>query len=230
MDPLAPQLRDYAIQDIKRLPDDIKAEKSVGGNIEANYKTEWSDGNSFFINHAFFYTTITDAVIGTELPSGQLAFSNAAKNVATKGFDTYIQITFSDFEFYLGYTYTDARRTYLASSAFMPLTPKNRAATTLVYEPEGNWRLGVEASYNSTQKRDDDNDLRSYYFLAAMIERKFGKQVSVILNGENLLDARQSRYESLYTGTITNPKFRVIGTPLDGRVLNLAVRWRPFGK
>ncbi|RYY58291.1 MAG: TonB-dependent receptor [Chitinophagaceae bacterium] len=228
--PLTPQLRDYDIYDIHSLPANIKAEKSAGGNIEANYKTEWSEGNRFFINHAFFYTTIRDAVIGTETPNGQLAFSNTAKHVATKGFDTYIQMTISDFEFYLGYTYTDAKRKYLALDQFMPLTPKNRAATTLVYEPEGNWRIGFEASFNSRQKRDDDKDLRSYYFLAAMIEKKFGKQVSVILNGENLLDERQSRYESLYTGTITDPKFRMIGTPIDGRVINVAVRWRPFSK
>lgn len=46
----------------------------------------------------------------------------------------------------------------------------------------------------------------------------------MILNGENLLDYRQSRYEQLYTGSITNPRFKPLWAPIDGRVVNLAVR------
>ncbi len=222
--PLTPQIRDYDVFAIRPLPADIRAESSAGINIEVNYKVTWGEDNSLLINHAFFYTGIRHAVIGEEQANGDLAFSNAGRRIITRGTDTYVQLKIDDLEFYLGYTFTDARRRYLASDQFMPLTPKNRAASTLVYEPDEAWRFGVEASWNSRQTRDDDNDIRGYCFMAAMISRKIGKKISVVLNVENLLDQRQSRYESLYTGSIATPLFRVIGTPLDGRVFNVAVR------
>jgi iron complex outermembrane receptor protein/outer membrane receptor for ferrienterochelin and colicins len=62
-------------------------------------------------------------------------------------------------------------------------------------------------------------------FMAALIERKFGSKVSVVLNCENLLDYRQSNHETLYTGTITNPTFKPLWAPIDGRVVNLSLRW-----
>ena len=38
--------------------------------------------------------------------------------------------------------------------------------------------------------------------MAAMIEKEFGPKWSLVLNCENLLDERQSKYESLYIGSI----------------------------
>jgi outer membrane receptor for ferrienterochelin and colicins len=64
---------------------------------------------------------------------------------------------------------------------------------------------------------------KNYWFFAAMIERKF-KRFSLVLNGENLADFRQSRYETLYTGLKTNPQFRSLWAPIDGRVLNMSLK------
>jgi iron complex outermembrane receptor protein/outer membrane receptor for ferrienterochelin and colicins len=61
-------------------------------------------------------------------------------------------------------------------------------------------------------------------FIAALIEHKFGNHVSLVLNCENLLDYRQSKKEQLFFGTITNPEFRPLWAPIDGRVTNLALR------
>ena len=57
-----------------------------------------------------------------------------------------------------------------------------------------------------------------------MIERKLGDKVSVVLNAENLLNVRQSRRESLFTGSIQQPTFKKLYMPINGRVVNLAVR------
>ena len=67
-------------------------------------------------------------------------------------------------------------------------------------------------------------------FIAAMIERKFGPKVSLVLNCENLLDERQSRYESLFTGSIKNPDYKPLWAPIDGRAVNMALRITPFAK
>jgi quercetin dioxygenase-like cupin family protein len=70
--------------------------------------------------------------------------------------------------------------------------------------------------------------LTAYLFIAAMVEKRFGKKWSVVLNGENLLDYRQSRVEPLYTGSITNPTFVPLWAPIDGRVINLSVKFNMF--
>jgi iron complex outermembrane receptor protein/outer membrane receptor for ferrienterochelin and colicins len=63
----------------------------------------------------------------------------------------------------------------------------------------------------------------NFWFWAAMIERKFGFG-SIILNVENLFDARQAKYEKLFDGNITSPTFHPVWGPLDGRVFNLSLK------
>lgn len=227
--PFTPQIKDYDLPNINALPQGIKAETSIGANAEVNYKKTWGEHNSFFINHAFFYTRVNSPVVGTEDAQGHLDFANYGKPIITQGFDTYIQLTAGNFEFYLGYTFTDARRRYLAQNQFMPLTPRNRAASTALYEV-GDWRFGLEASYNGPQHRDGDATTRGYLFMAAMISKKFGEKVMLVLNCENLLDERQSRYEALYTGSLANPNFKPLWAPIDGRVINLSIKFTPFAK
>ena len=228
--PLTPQIKDYDIYAIRPLPAGIKAETSAGASAEINYKTTWGNGSSLFINHAFFFTQINHPVVGNEDALGNLLFQNQNKSILTKGFDTYVQAKLDKWEAYLGYTYTIAERKYLAGNPFMPLTPGNRAAATLVYEIEGKWRFGLEASYNGHQYRDGDTKTPDYLFIAALIERKFGPQWSLVLNCENLLDERQSRYEQIFTGSITAPDYKPLWAPIDGRAINLCLRWQPFTK
>jgi len=228
--PLAPQIKDYNIYNILPITSNVTAEKSVGANIEVNYKKEFGEGNSFFINHAFFITSITDPVIGNEDNNGDLFFSNASKAIVTKGFDTYIQTEIHSWEFYVGYTYTDAIRKYLVQNQFMLLTPRNRFATVIAYEIEHRWRFGLEGSYTGYQYREDFSKTPGYFFMAAMMEKKFGPKWSLVLNCENLLNERQSKYESLYTGSIADPSFKPLWAPIDGRVANLSLRFRPYEK
>jgi len=46
----------------------------------------------------------------------------------------------------------------------------------------------------------------------------------IFINVENLTDQRQTRWGSIYTGTITNPVFNDIYAPLDGIVVNAGIR------
>jgi iron complex outermembrane receptor protein/outer membrane receptor for ferrienterochelin and colicins len=228
-DPLTPQLKEYDLPSIRPLPAGIQAEQSNGGTLEANYQYSWGEHNRIFINQAVFYTQIRHPLVGSEDAAGNLSFFNATKPVVTRGFDTYVQARLDELEMYIGYTWTDARRTYLDPQQPVPLAPRHRAAFTLLYELEGFGRAGAEASYNSSQYRDGDSRTPAYLFLAAMIEKTITRQLRVVLNCENLLDRRQSRYEALFTGPVTAPVFKPLWAPIDGRVFNLAIRWSPFG-
>jgi iron complex outermembrane receptor protein/outer membrane receptor for ferrienterochelin and colicins len=64
--------------------------------------------------------------------------------------------------------------------------------------------------------------------MAAMVERKLGTKWSIILNCENLFDARQSRYEPLFSGPIADPHFNPLWAPIDGRAFNLCLRYRRY--
>lgn len=221
---LAPQTTEYDIEEIQPIAAGTKAEISYGFNAEVNYKKEFGEDNSFFINQAFFLTRLKDPIIAKEI-SGNVFFSNAGKWIVSKGVDTYVQLELDGWEIYAGYTFTIAERKYLQQNQFMPLTPKHRMAFTLVKEIEDRWRFGLEGSYTGRQYRDNDSKTPGYLFMAAMIERKFGKHVSFVLNGENLLDYRQSKKEALYTGSISSPQFKPLWAPIDGRVLNLSLRF-----
>ncbi len=228
--PLTPQIKDYDIYDIQPIDPDVIAERSTGANVELNYKKEFGEGKSFFINQAFFITTVNDPIVATEDITGKVTFANEPKAIVTKGFDTYVQSELNSWELYIGYTYTNAERKYLQQDKFMLITPRNRAAFVVAYEIEHQWRFGIEGSYTGYQRREDYSKTPGYLFMAAMAEKKFGARWSVVLNCENLLDERQSRYESLYTGPVANPSFNALWAPIDGRVLNLSLRFQPFEK
>ena len=224
--PLTVQNVDYAIENIFPLMDGIKAERSTGYNAEVNYKKEFNEHASLFINHAFFLTRIGDPVVAFVLPDRKVVFDNANNtSIVTKGFDTYVQANLNRWELYAGYTFTVAERKYRRQNQFLALTPKNRLAFVIVYEVEEKWRAGLEGSYTGPQFRDGDSKTPGYMFLAASVERKLGHQFSIVANCENLLDYRQSKHETLYTGSIANPLFKPLWAPIDGRVANLSVRW-----
>ncbi len=227
--PLEQQTIDYPLQNLLP-PSGLNAERSVGYNIEGNFRKDLNQHTELFINHAFFLTTITSPIVATELANKDVVFSNAGSPVNTMGFDTYVKLAIRELELYAGYTYTDVERNYMPGNSFMPLTPANRFAFTAVEKFSEHWRIGLEGSYIGTQYRDGDTKTPPYFLTALMIERKVGKLLTIVLNGENLLDYRQTKVEQVYTGTISAPQFKPLWAPLDGRVINLSVRITPFNK
>ena len=223
---LSPSVYDYPIENI--LPIDIQntiAEKSVGYNAEFNYKKKFGEDNEIFINQAFFLTQINHPITGNINSEGNIYFKNENKPVISKGFDTYIKATLDEWELYLGYTFTIAENKFLEKNQFIPLTPKHRFAMTALKE-FNTWKAGIEASYTGKQHRLDYTFTPSYLFMATMISKDLGKHFTLVLNCENLLDYRQSKKESLYFGSISNPTFYPLWSPIDGRVINLSVKWK----
>jgi iron complex outermembrane receptor protein len=106
-----------------------------------------------------------------------------------------------------------------------PLTSKHRINAVLMYEVEDKWRTGLEAYYNSRQRLNDGSHGRDYWVFGAMAE-KIWEHLSIFVNLENFTDTRQTRFGSIYTGTITSPVFKDIYAPLDGFAANAGVKLR----
>ena len=71
------------INNIQPLSKNIKAERSVGGNLDFNYKKSLGDESSITINQSFFITQINNPlVLNTNY------FINKNQPVVTKGFET----------------------------------------------------------------------------------------------------------------------------------------------
>ncbi|HEY4799174.1 MAG TPA: TonB-dependent receptor [Bacteroidia bacterium] len=222
--PLAEQNTETDMRRIRPISDSTKAERSSGANLEINYKKRIGDA-FLYINHAFFYTQINSPVIAATDSLGITGFHNEKKPVTSMGWDTYIRIKADELEFYFGYTYTMARQEFNSAQPYVTFTPRNRAASVIAYELEGKWRFGLEGSYTGFQYRENGTKTPDYFLMAVMIEKKF-KHLSIVLNGENLLDFRQTKYETIVIPPTSNPTFKPLWGPIDGRVINLSVVFR----
>ncbi len=108
------------------------------------------------------------------------------------------------------------------------LTPKHASGLVLMWEREGESRVGVEMYYTGRQ-RLDDNPYRAasvpYLYFGAMAERRVGRY-RVFVNSENLSDRRQTRFDSLlrrvrrFDGRWTVDAW----APLEGLVVNAGLR------
>lgn len=202
-----------------------KLERSYGANADINYRTNIGDDWTFSINQLFFYTYLDNPLL-LQNPSANLyQFINSSGYIHTKGTETNIKIGYDDFKLFLGYTFTDTRLIENGTNTENPLTPKHRINSVLMYEIEDKWKIGLEAYYFSPQKLNDGTTGKDYVICGFMAE-KIWERFSLYINFENFLDTRQTRFDNIYTGTITNPVFKDIYAPLDGFVINGGIKFK----
>ncbi len=210
----------------------LLAERSEGVNADLSYSKNigsWriSIDEALFITRvknittlmrwsdAFGYSTSWNGWLGFDDP---LYYNFYTSPLVTKGTDTYLRLKHEEWEIYLGYYH---RFGFTQETALVNwLSPFDKFSTTIAYEIEPKWRMGVEASYTANQRISAISIAPNYWFFAAMVERKF-KWGSLVLNGENLLDYRQ---KTLFLGNSNNPQFVPIYAPVEGRVLNLSCK------
>lgn len=203
-----------------------RLEKSYGGNFDLNYRTGlFGDKVSFSVNQLFFYTRIKDPLLLRSAPGNLFRLENANGYIDTKGWETNAKIGYGDFKLFLGYTFTDAQLNENGIKRQNPLTARHRLNNVLMYEVEEKWKIGLEAYYYSKQELSDGTTGKSYWICGLMAE-KIWERFSLFINFENFLDARQTRFDTIYTGTVTNPVFRDIYAPLDGFVVNGGLKLR----
>ncbi|HYJ65555.1 MAG TPA: TonB-dependent receptor, partial [Parafilimonas sp.] len=193
-------------------------EKSYGINGDVNYTTSFNELH-LSINQFFFYTHINHPLLLYTVLNNFYAFQNIDGYINSKGAETNAKLAYNDFELYLGYTYTNAKLTNNDITRQSPLTPRHRFNAALVYEAEDNLRIGSELYYFSKQTLSDGSTGRGYWLTGLVIE-KYWKKFSLYINFENIGDVRQTKFESIYSGSVSNPIFKDIYAPLDGFVWN----------
>ncbi len=201
----------------------VHPENSYGANADINYHTFVFNDLNITINQAFYYTTITNSIVLNYNTYNYLTATNGNYQVNSYGTDTYIRLKYNELELYLGYNHTEALQQYTTINFNMPFNPKDKFSSTLAYDIEGKWRMGIEAAYTANQYIYNNKKVNDFWFVAAMIERKF-KFLSIVINCENLLDTKQSNYEKIVEGTKQNPIFKPLWAPTEGRVLNLSLK------
>jgi len=200
----------------------VKAERSIGANWDVNYHQKINKWD-ITINQAVFTNRINHPIISTVDGLGNISFFNATRPITTKGFETYVQVFHDALEIYLGYIYTSAKRLYDDAHPNLDLIAKNKFATIVAYEFSHRFRAGIESAYTDKQYLDDGSRTQGYLFAAAMMRYDINN-ISFVLNCENLLDYRQTKKESIIIPPYSNPTFRQLWAPIDGRVVNFSVR------
>ncbi len=209
------------------LPIDIhrsKNESSVGGNWDINYRTNIGDvGVSF--NHLFYYTRLNKPLVLIGAPGGKIQFQNSTGYIDTKGVETNLRFLFGDFKLFIGYTYTDANTHFANDKEWLPLTARHRLNNVLMYEKEDKLKIGLEAYYYSRQQLNDGTFGKTYWLTGFMAE-KIWEKISLYINFENFTNTRQSKFDTIYTGSINNPVFKDIYAPVEGFVFNGGIKIR----
>jgi outer membrane receptor for ferrienterochelin and colicins len=204
------------------LAGNIRTEKSIGANWDINFKHKINDWN-FTINQMFYVTQIDRTVIADVNGGPYYHYINATKPLNTKGFETYVAAIHDGLEIYLGYTYTIAKQFYDTVQPNVPLSAKSKFAAVISNAFSSRFRACIEASYTGKQYLDAGTKTPGYLVAAAMVRYDI-KKLSLVLNCENIFDYRQTRKESIVYGSVTNPSFKQIWAPVDGRVINLSAR------
>jgi outer membrane receptor for ferrienterochelin and colicin len=210
--------RDYA--KLKPLTN-VKAERSTGINWDVNFKKNIGKVG-LTLNQSFYLTQIEHPLL-LQKTTSTISYFNAAKPLSTKGFETWIQISFEGLEAYLGYTLTDARKKYDPVHPYLDLSARNKFASVISYEFSKRFRACIEAAYTGKQYLEDGSQTPSFPFVAGMMRYDVGR-FSFVLNCENILDYRQTKKESIVIPPYTNPTFKQLWAPIDGRVANLSIK------
>lgn len=204
------------------LPIDVsktKAEQSIGANFDVNYKTILFGKLSLNINALIFYTQVKNPLVLVPTPIDLYEFQQTNGFIDTKGIETNVKLTYSDFKLFIGYTLADVNQHYNGNTTTFPLVAQHRMNNVLMYEIEEKLKIGLEAYYFSPQKLNDGATGREYWLFGLMVE-KIWEKFSIFVNFENFGNTRQTKFDSIYTGSITNPTFRDIYAPVDGFVIN----------
>ena len=204
--------------------DTNKLEHSYGANWDVNYKTLLAGGKvTLSVNQLLFYTHLDNPLLLVAAGNGLYRFENIVPHIDAKGAETNVKLGYGHFKLFLGYTYTHSHIHNGDVYRETPLTPRHHTNSVLMYELEHKLKIGLEGYYYSEQRLSDGSTGRGYWLCGFMAEKTWG-HASVYINFENMLDSRQSRFESIYTGSITQPVFKDIYAPLDGFVANAGLK------
>ncbi|GAB2778498.1 TonB-dependent receptor [Salinimicrobium soli] len=200
-----------------------EAERSIGLNLDVNYRTELFKTIDFSLNTLLFYTKVEDPLILSNAGGEFYEYTQPNGFIDTKGLELNMRFGYSNFKLFTGYTLADVNRHYGGEVTEMPLVAQHRLNNVLVYELEDNLVIGLEGYYYGPQELNDGTTGQDYWIFGLMTEKKW-ENFSIFLNFENFTDTRQTGFDTIYTGSISDPQFRDIYAPVDGFVVNGGVK------
>ena len=203
----------------------LKAERSRGGTLDINYRNTIGKKFSYSFNQMFFYTEIEDPLILLDNSAGNFHFANAGEPVRSRGFETNARLSYDIVKLFAGYTFTHAKADYQAGNRTLPLTPKSRINSALLFEKEASFKTGLEAYYTSSQFLTNGFRTKPFWVLGIFGEKAFGKY-SLFINAENITDTRQGRFSQVVFPPHQMPTFSEIYTHTEGRVFNGGIKIR----
>lgn len=196
------------------------AEKSYGGNFDFKYQSTFGTQNILLtFNQMFFYNIIDHPILLSSDTLGNLFYGNYGNQMTSIGFESQIKLTFWQFTWFLGYTFTDVFMELENSSYRLPLTPRHSIKGDLLFVVDDKWRIGWDYEYKSEQMLSTGITTRELFTTGVVVERTMG-YFTIFLNAENFTDTRQSRYESLESLPFQTPQFTEVWAPLDGFFFN----------
>ncbi|GAB3705048.1 TonB-dependent receptor [Spirosoma flavus] len=207
----------------------VKAEKSVGTNIDIAYSKTFESGFSVQVDQAFYYTYVRSPVVSTFASTSNnlgayTQLINAPYNMLSLGTDTYVRLEYNAYELYFGYNHTLARRDGPTDTSYLPLAPQDKFSTTIAWEND-HFRFGIESSYVGTQYLYNNQKVANYWFFAGAAEYHYNDHWRLVVNAENLFNIKQANYETVVSGPLSQPSFRPIWAPLEGRIANVALKY-----
>jgi len=210
---------------------DLKTEKSMGLNLDFNFKTELSDELFLTLNQAFFITKIDNPIIANQslLANQIVKYETVNGSILSKGLNTNLRLSLDELILYVDYTYLNPTKTY-DQNKILEYTPQNKLTSTLAYEDEeDHWKIDLEAFYFGNQYRENGTKTPNYWLLGVSAQKEFG-HFKIALNFENILDERQTKYENIVNGPINNPNFNQLYAPLEGFVGNIVLKYDLYKK
>jgi iron complex outermembrane receptor protein len=210
-------------------PSTLQAERSRGVMLDLNGRALGAEllltGYGSFVDRAI-------QLVDRGAPELSGALRNAAGTTRMGGAEAAAIWRFGAHKFLLTYGYANGSMTDAETDRRepVPLINRHRVGADLMLEKPEVYRVGIEGIYYGQQVLDNDpyrNRSKPYVYAMAIAMRQFGP-VELVANFENLLNVRQTRYQSLVrpAPTVGGRWTTDVWAPLEGFMANVAVRFR----
>lgn len=208
----------------------LRAEVADTASLDIGYAK-----GPFVANLTLFGSDIDHGLQLIDIAPDRVRLINALGVMRTRGAEMTARYRWNDITLRGSYVFLDATEPDLSGVGrrAIPQTPKHTAGLVAMWEQHGKGRIGLEAYYTGRQELDDNpyrTRSKRYVELGALAEITLGK-VSLFVNAENILNVRQTRYDSILLparapdGRWTTDAW----APTDGFVANAGVRLRIGG-
>lgn len=208
----------------------IVAEQAITGSIDIGRRV-----GPFEINAAIFGSVIKDTVelTGSTIQSGRFEFVNVNQPYRSFGAELLARYHQGPLSVTGGYVFLDATKfdKLTGRRAEVALRPRHAVTFAAFLEDEEWGMLGFEALYTGGQRLEDNpyrTNGKPFLQVGLLIALNISEKLTLFVNGENLTNVRQSRFDPLVLPTrAANGRWTVDAwAPLDGRIVNAGVRMR----